>query len=236
MTYITPKDLLETVYDEEFGMLLTNFSIKPVHVANGLARELTRRTYNTMPLTKTLRRYVRNQKLGVDQERNPSAAILNDYSDAFGSLRGSAPDIQRLDLLRSLALDVLGADGAVFDQHDSSSFTLANERFVTRDPSDNRAGLFLARLLMAEPKERMDAADHIRELLGSEGDAWTTLALPLLEFTEPREETRSEEASSRVAKAGTSVRGVAGADGFSHSAYAPRCLRQAGAFRARGRL
>ena len=36
---------LEAVFDEEFGFRMTNFSIKPVHVANGLARALAGRTY-----------------------------------------------------------------------------------------------------------------------------------------------------------------------------------------------
>lgn len=202
MTHVDSKKLLENIYDEEFGLRLTSSSkLRPVHVANGMARELIGRTYNTMPLNKTLRRFVRNQKLGVDQERNPGAAILADYPNAFGSLKGSTPDVQRLDLLRSLAFDVLGADGVVFDQHDMSSFTLANERFVTNDPSDERAGLFLARLLTTESKGGMDAADHLRELLSSEDDAWTTLALPLLEFTKVSREGRSEEVTKRAEKA-----------------------------------
>lgn len=105
-----------------------------------------------------------------------------------------------MNLLRALAENALNPDSGVYDQPDKASFTLANERFVTRDPSDNRAGLFLARLLTAEPEDRADAAGYIRELLRSEEDAWTTLALPLLE-SEPREEAMSEEAAVRAARA-----------------------------------
>jgi hypothetical protein len=103
--------------------------------------------------------------------------------------------------LRALALGVLGADSAVFTQPDKSSFTLSNERFVTRDPSDQRAGLFLARLLTAEPEDRTEAADHVIELLSSEDDAWTALALPLLRFTEVRQETKAENLVLRIAAA-----------------------------------
>lgn len=53
MSFIDPKEVLETIFDEEFGLRLTNFSIKPVHVANGLARALTSRTYDTSALAKT---------------------------------------------------------------------------------------------------------------------------------------------------------------------------------------
>jgi len=196
-----PLDLLLDVYDEEFGLRFTNFSIKPVHVANGLARALTERSYRTEPLAHTLRRWVTNQKLGVDEERFPNTAILEKYGDAFEARRGSKPDEQQLNRLRALAKDALGADDAVFAQADQSSFTLSNERFVTRDPSDVRAGLFLARLLRAEPVDRADAADLFLESLQSETDPWTTLALPLLDLTEVREETIDGEAGQRAAKA-----------------------------------
>ncbi len=208
MTYTAPKELLHEVYDQEFGLLLSNFSIKPVHVANGLARELTQRTYGTKALNRTLRRYVRKQKRGVDQEVNPSTAILDDYAAAFDS--SGMLDHKQINKLRTLALGVLGADSAVFPQPDKSSYTLSNERFITRDPSDARAGFFLARLLTAEPEDRTRAADHIRELLKLEDDAWTTLALPLLGFTEAREETRSESAALRDAAADHLFRSAGG--------------------------
>ena len=200
MNVADAKASLEAMYDEELGLRLSNFSIKPVHVANGLARALTGRTYDTSALAKTLRRYVRNQRLGVDEERNPNEQILSSYGAAFQPLAGAEPDPRRLARLRSLAFEVLGADDAVFDQPDKSSYTLANERFVSRDPSDARAGLFLARLLTAEPATRTDAADCIRDLLKSETDAFTTLAWPLLQFAQVREEVDSEELTARAEK------------------------------------
>lgn len=201
MSLAKPLELLGDVYDEEFGLRFTNFSIKPVHVANGLARALTERSYKTDALAHTLRRWVRNQRLGIDEERYPNEQILTDYGDAFEPLKGSKPDNQRLNRLRTLAKDVLSADGAVFADPDKSSFSLSNERFITRDPSDVRAGLFLARLLRAHPTDRADAADLFVQLLTTETDAWTTLALPLLELGQVREETWDGEAGERAAKA-----------------------------------
>jgi hypothetical protein len=192
------KALLEAVYDEEFGFLMTNFSIKPVHVANGLARALTGRSYDVTAVTRLVRRYVRNQKLGVDEERYPNSEVLAEYASAFAGPKGHSPDALRVTRLRSLAFDVLAADGAVFPTQ--QSFTLSNERFITRDPSDVGMGLFLARLLTAEPTNRTDAAHYLLELLQSEGDPWTTLALPVLEFGEAREETASAEVEERIAK------------------------------------
>lgn len=172
MSPVGTKELLESVYDEEFGFRLTNFSIKPVHVANGLARALSARTYDTTAVMRLVRRYVRNQRLGVDEERYPNAEILSDYSTAFAAPKAQEPDALRVTRLRSLAFDVLAADGAVFPT--TQSFTLSNERFITTDPSDVRMGLFLSRLLTAEPIARTDAAEYLRQLLQSEGDPWTT--------------------------------------------------------------
>jgi len=189
MTLANPYELLQVVCDRELGFQPVNFSIKPVHVANGLARALTGRTYQTDALARTLRRYVVKQTLQVEQERHPNAEILEMYADAFEPLRGSAPDLQRLSRLRALALDVLGADGGVYDVKDPSSYTLSNERFLTTDPSDRGSGRFLARLLQTEHGGAADAKDLLVALLSSEGDAWTTLALPLFQFGSVRAAT-----------------------------------------------
>ncbi|MGH2881123.1 MAG: hypothetical protein ACRDPA_00230, partial [Solirubrobacteraceae bacterium] len=96
-----------------------------------------------------------------------------------------APDDLRVTRLRSLAYGALAADSAVFPTN--QSFTLSNERFVTGDTSDVRMGLFLARLMTAEPVQQSEAAEYIRELLQSESDPWTTLGLPMLAFATARE-------------------------------------------------
>jgi hypothetical protein len=196
---ISTTDLLQSVYDEEFGFRLTNFSIKPVHVANGLARALTQRTYDTTAVTEFVRRYVRNQRLGVDVERFPNAKVIADYKTAFDTMTRYEPDDLKVSRLRSLAFDALAADSAVFPTH--QSFTLSNERFVTGDNSDVRMGLFLARLMTAEPTERDEAARYVRELLQSESDPWTTLGLPMLAFGTVREELPTDEVARRIAKA-----------------------------------
>lgn len=194
----SPQQLLQQIYDQELGFLLGNTSIKPVHVANGLGRSLVGRTYETSALARGLRRWVRKQTLGVDEERNPNNRILEDFPTAFEGTKGSQPSDQRLSRLRVLSLDVIGADGAVFEQPDKSSYTFSNERFLTRDPSDDRSGLFLSRLLTTDTSDGADAADYLRELLQVETDAITTLALPLLQFAKPREETFTAETTQRI--------------------------------------
>lgn len=198
MNPLNAKDLLSSVFDEEFGFRLSNFSIKPVHVANGLARELTGRTYDTTAVTQLVRRYVRKQELGVDVEKFPNATIMADYAAAFPSSKGHKPDNLKVTRLRSLAFDVLAADGAVFP--DRASFTLSNEKFVTSDISDNRMGLFLSRLLTTELISETAAASYLRELLQSESDPWTTIALPMLEFGEVQIQTNTDETIKRISK------------------------------------
>jgi hypothetical protein len=200
-----PLDLLGRLYDEEFGLRPTNFSIKPVHVANGLARNLTGRSYRSTALAHVLRRWIRDQKLGLDIERHPTVrvgdtlGILDRYAEAFEARRDGVIDSVRVNNLRSLGFDVLGADGAVFDDPDKSSYTLSNERMITRDPSDNRCGQFLSRLLTGGGDG--DAATLLRELLQRETDPWTVLALPLLELADNREELASPEQAELIARA-----------------------------------
>lgn len=171
-----PTDLVVRICDEDLGLQPDNFSIKPVHLANGLARALTGKTHDTTALAQTLRRWVRDQKAGVDRESNPTEKILESYSPAFRDGTETEPD--RVNTLRALARDVLGADDAVFQQSDKSSYTLANAGFVSPDPSDNRTGLFVAALLRAGGDG--DAATFLLSALADDTDPYSTLASPLL--------------------------------------------------------
>ena len=130
----SPRDLLHRLYDEEFGLRPTNFSIKPVHVANGLGRSLTQRSYRSTALAHTLRRWVLDQRKSIQDERHPNAEILTEYAPAFSTRDGRPPNVEELSTLRTLAFNVLGADGAAFEDPDQSSYTMANERFITKDP------------------------------------------------------------------------------------------------------
>lgn len=186
MIVMSPKEKIAKIYNEDLGFQPTNKSIKPVHVANGLGRWLTHRSYATPALAQMLRRWVKNQRLNILEERHPHETILDRYSDAFAPASGTAVDHAVLSDLRTLALGALGADDAVFDDPDKSSYTLSNERFISRDPSDQRAGLFLARLLEAGGPG--GAALRLRALLQSSNDPWTVLGEPMLALGRAREE------------------------------------------------
>ncbi len=199
MSILTPKDLVVRIYNADIGFQPTNKSVKPVHIANGLARWLTHRSYDTSALAQLLRRWVKNQRLNVLEERNPNDEIVARYGEAFEAVNTTTLDTSVLSDLRILALHSLGADDAAFEDPDKSSYTLSNERFVSKDPSDQRAGLFLARLLRAGGEGR--AASQLLSLLQSGSDPWTVLAEPMLALARVRDENLSGDAAEAAALA-----------------------------------
>ena len=196
----SPDDLLRRIYDEDFGFLPTNSSMKPVHVANGMARRLVGFTTDHTPLARVLRQYVKKQKAGYMEERNPNSAILADYNDRFRDAHGNEPSDEQMTAFRSLAKDTLGADGAVFETN-QASFTLSHHRMVTSDISDNGSGDLLAALLTAgEGSRPVPGAALIRLLLEEDADPWTMIGWPMLGLGEEREATLVGAALTRAAR------------------------------------
>ncbi len=198
-----PDELLRRIYDEDFGYLPTNRSMKPVHVANGLARRLIGITTSFTPLAEVLRQYVQKQSAGYLEERHPNAAILEKYGDRFSDPYGNPPSDEALTAFRALAKETLGADGAVFDTG-QSSFTLSHRSMISTDVSDNGSGDLLAALLTAGNDERpTPAAKLIVDLLEQDTDPWTMIGWPMLGVGD---ESKSEPAgvallrSQRVAE------------------------------------
>ncbi len=195
----SPDALLRRIYDEDFGFLPTNSSMKPVHVANGMARRLVGSTNDHVPLARLVRQYVKNQKGGgYMEERNPNADILADYPGRFQDQYGNAPTDDQLTAFRSLAKETLGADGAVFETG-QASFTLSHHRMITGDISDNGSGDLLAALLCAgEATRPAPGAAIIRELLREDADPWTMIGWPMLELCEERTVTLAGAALARA--------------------------------------
>lgn len=209
----TPDALLRRIYDEDFGFLPTNASMKPVHVANGMARRLVGFSTNHLPLARLVRQFVKNQKGGgYMEERNPNALILADYPGRFHDQYGNAPTDDQLTAFRSLAKETLGADGAVFETG-QASFTLSHHRMITNDISDNGSGDLLAALLCAgEPTRPTPGAAIIRHLLREDADPWTMIGWPMLELCDESPATlagaaltRSERIAGLLSVDGTGV-------------------------------
>lgn len=182
----SPAQLLRRIYDEEFGFLPSNRSMKPVHVANALARRIVGKQSDHTPLATVLRQFVGNQRGGFKEERNPNSALLEDYGDRFADRFETRPSDEAMTRFRLLAKETLGADDAVFPTQ--ASFTLSHTRMITADLSDNGAGNFLASLLTAgAPKVPSGAADLLRELLNRDTDPWTMIGWPVLDIGEEQE-------------------------------------------------
>lgn len=193
----TPAQLLRRIYDEEFGFLPTNASMKPVHVANGVARRLAGVTNDHTALARVLRQFVENQRGGYQEERNPNVAILEAYGPRFADHFGNPPSDEALTRFRSLAKDTLGADDAVFPTQ--ASFTLSHRRMITTDISDNGSGDFLAGLLTAgSPAKLQPAADLVKHLLDTDTDPWTMIGWPLLGLGEQRDSPMGPGAQVRA--------------------------------------
>lgn len=201
----TPSQLLRRIYDEEFGFLPASTSMKPVHVANGVARRLVGVTNDHTPLARVLRQYVENQRGRFLEERNPNEAILEDYGAAFVDHFGNPPSDEALSRFRSLAKDTLGADDAVFPSR--ASFTLSHRLMITTDISDAGAGDLLAGLLTAgAPVRSTPAASLLKHLLDADTDPWTMIAWPLLGLSEesdaplgPAAQVRAERSAALLA-------------------------------------
>lgn len=193
----SPSELLRRIYDEEFGFLPTNSSMKPVHVANGLARRVVGAYHDFSPLAQVLRQFVDNQRGGYKEERYPNSSIMDSYGEHFVDDAGNAPRDDALTLFRALARDTLGADDAVFPSQ--ASFTLSHETMITSDISDNGVGDFLATLLRVG-KSPTPAADLLVEMLSAATDPWTTLGWPLLGLLQRHEAVLSESMELRASR------------------------------------
>jgi glycyl-tRNA synthetase (class II) len=93
VTAVPTKDLLESVFDEELGFWLVNFSIKPVHVANGLARSRADLRHDRRDPVKLYRR-----------------------QDEIGTLWCITVDVDTLDSMTQERVPVEGVKRAILDR------------------------------------------------------------------------------------------------------------------------
>lgn len=199
----SPDALLRRIYDEEFGFLPTNASMKPVHVANGLFRRLAGVTTDFRPLGRMVRQYKKKDNKNFLVESNSNADILTDFGGRFADAYGNPPSDESMTAFRSLAKETLGADGAAFDTG-QSSFTLSHRRMITTDISDNGSGDLLAALLAAGSAIREPLArDLLAGLLENDTDPWTMIGWPMLDVGDEREAILAGAALARAERVAT---------------------------------
>jgi hypothetical protein len=146
--------------------------VKPVHVANGLFRELTQQT-----ATPTLLR-----KAAGGFQTGRSRETTSQFRELLRE-RIIAPDtgdvpLERVEQLRA-ALDlVFHQDRALFATGSYYSPTLTHRAHTTADPSHSGTGAFLAQVIRAGAPQ---TTKTLQALLNSESDNLALLASPLID-------------------------------------------------------
>ncbi len=136
--------VLDTVYETKVGWNPSTGAIKPVHIANGLFRELTHRFYDTEDVVAFA---VPGKKGEAPMAaRTFEAMVLNCDDPRFKEF--AAPTLKaRFERLREAVRGVLAADKAVFPRAEGSALTLTCPQMVSADEMDKRVGKFMAALL-----------------------------------------------------------------------------------------
>lgn len=136
--------VLDTVYEGKVGWNPSTGAIKPVHIANGLFRELTHRFYDTEDVVA----FAVPGKKGEPPmaARTFEAMVLNCDDPRFKEF--ASPSLAgRFERLREAVRGVLAADKAVFPRADGSALTLTCPQMISADEMDKRVGKFMAALL-----------------------------------------------------------------------------------------
>lgn len=175
------SEVLNGVYDHVVGWRPASGAIKPVHIANGLFRELLGERYN---INKVVAFAVPWKKKG-DPEPDPHRTweyLVHDLADPAFSAFQPAYQKERFERLREFVRGMLAADQAVFPQADITSLTLACRQMISGDRNDREVGRFMATLLRGQDGDGALARVVIECLQDSDEphDPLSLLVWPLL--------------------------------------------------------
>ncbi len=170
------------------GFEPTSNAIKPVHVANGLARSISGQYGDVAPLHEV----VRVRMTGGKQPRPPWTTEELQLLAAFQGC-----DAEIIDDIRHGLNEVVNADHGVHSSPNFSSYTLSHELFCTSDSHDQGLGDLLWHLLSADVGDHAAALHAVEAIVGRSihdgpRDDLTTLVAPLLQpkrFHRNRRET-----------------------------------------------
>lgn len=163
---------------EPLGYRPKSSSIKPVHIANGLARHAMDRSFESPLLNRTVNPKTRPKR---DPDLTTTARLLADAGERFGGF-AQASQHANLELLRELLRAVLHADEGVYFGSEFCSYSLTNERLVTSDHNDHGTGRFLHALLATDlGTGPSPILAQLRAYLADATDEISLLTLPLIE-------------------------------------------------------
>jgi hypothetical protein len=173
------EDLFKAGVVQGLGYSPTSSGIKPVHVANGLSRAVIGVCYDPKLLNHALVRWVKGA------ERHPTEALVEDAGERLGDFADPGERL-KLNELRALLKDVIGADDAVFDLNENCSYSLTHRSHVTGDHNDRGTGAFLHRLLTSDQGDGPSPAIALlKSLLDDESDEITAVSWPLIVGEQP---------------------------------------------------
>ncbi|MBV1734759.1 MAG: hypothetical protein KMY50_03115 [Candidatus Desulforudis sp.] len=165
-------------------------SVKPVHIANGLFRNILGYTTDTGMLNRFV--FVAKKKDGAIPSGHELASI---YGELLDNNRLMPEDIQESDIaeLRSFLRKVVDADGGVYlHSQDMESYSAGFSGFISRDRVAQDGGELVAELLRLNNSQLYTSIERTIE---SPRDVITALSLPTLSINQ-REWVPSFDAST----------------------------------------
>jgi hypothetical protein len=143
---IKVSEVFNAVYDTEVGWRPASGAIKPVHIANGLFRDLLGERSRIDGVVTFAIPWVKKG----DPEENPKRTweyLVNSRNDpAFAAFKGEHQK-DRFDNLREYMRGLLGTDQAIFPDAGITSLPVACRQMISSDLNDRDVGRFMAELL-----------------------------------------------------------------------------------------
>ncbi len=129
-------EVLNGVYDEDLGWRPASGGVKPVHIANGLVRAITERSFDITPLIEVIAWRKGGSPI---EDRRLEALLERDWGDALKPFKDDTVGFERA---RRYLHGLLAADGAVFPSAEHSSVSLTCAQMASRDNNDRGLGEF----------------------------------------------------------------------------------------------
>jgi hypothetical protein len=140
------------VYDNHVGWRPATGAIKPVHIANGLYRDLVGHYYDLKPTVSFVIPWKKKNNPVGDPKRTYEHLVEDPGEDRFVAFKGGGQNKVRFAKFRDFLRGVLAADGAVFPDPEGSSLTLTCKQMITRDQMDKHVGRFMADIIRGRNK------------------------------------------------------------------------------------
>jgi len=173
-------EVLNGVYDKSVGWRPATGSIKPVHIANGLFRDMMGGEVHDV---ESLLSFIVPWKKKETREPHPQRSyqyLVHDIKDPRYSAFRDENYRDYFERLREFVRGLLAADGAVFPQAKITSFSLTCRQMITTDLMDKEVGRFMAQIIRGEDGDGPLAKLIVDCLKKDSDDPITFLVSPLL--------------------------------------------------------